>query len=149
MQSFRPHQLILESIGSETPPRRPRWRLSLERAPVSSRGCAFDLTADQIHELIEFPGYQRLPGCLVEEHIDRSAALACWRTDRSQQVAFSRLTQFGAPQLRTTSAADDQAGPKLCADTYVVAFAGAADAQVVTIDGALAGRCKRSRLPLA
>ena len=51
-------QLILESIERivrETYPRRPKRRLSLERAPVSSRGRAFDLSADQIHALIEFP----------------------------------------------------------------------------------------------
>ena len=51
-------QLILESIERivrETSPQRPKRRLSLERAPVSSRGRAFDLSADQIHGLIEFP----------------------------------------------------------------------------------------------
>lgn len=51
-------RLILESIErvvSETSPQRPRRRLSLERAPVSSRGRVFDLSSEQIHELIEFP----------------------------------------------------------------------------------------------
>lgn len=52
------HQLILESIERivlEVSPRRPKRRLSLDRAPVSSRGHTFDLSSEQIHELIEFP----------------------------------------------------------------------------------------------
>ena len=51
-------QLILESIEGivlEVSPRRPRHRLSLDRAPVPSRGHAFVLSSEQIHELIEFP----------------------------------------------------------------------------------------------
>lgn len=51
-------QLILESVERivlETTPQRPRRRLSLDRAPVSSRGHVFDLSAEQIHEFIEFP----------------------------------------------------------------------------------------------
>lgn len=51
-------QLILESIERivlETSPQKPRRRLSLEKAPVSSRGHVFDLSSEQIHDLIEFP----------------------------------------------------------------------------------------------
>ena len=51
-------QLILESIERivlEASPRKPKRRLSLESAPVSSRGHVFDLSSEQIHELIEFP----------------------------------------------------------------------------------------------
>ncbi len=51
-------RLILESIERivlEASPQRPKRRLSLERAPVSSRGHAFDLSSEQIHELTEFP----------------------------------------------------------------------------------------------
>ena len=50
-------QLILESIERivhEACPKRPRRRLSLERAPVTSRGRAFDLSTDEIYGLIEF-----------------------------------------------------------------------------------------------
>ena len=51
-------QLIIESIERivlEGAPQRPKRRLSLERAPVSSRGHVFDLSSEQIHEAIEFP----------------------------------------------------------------------------------------------
>ncbi len=51
-------QLILESIERivlEASPQKPRRRLSLEKAPVSSRGHVFDLSSEQIHDLIEFP----------------------------------------------------------------------------------------------
>ena len=51
-------QLILESIERivlEAFQQRPRHRLTLERAPVPSRGRAFDLSVDQIYDLIEFP----------------------------------------------------------------------------------------------
>ena len=51
-------QLILEGIERvvlEASPQRPRRRLSLDRAPVSSRGHVFDLSSEKIHELIEFP----------------------------------------------------------------------------------------------
>ena len=51
-------QLILESIERvvlEASRQRPRHRLSLERAPVPSRGRTFNLAADEIHDLIEFP----------------------------------------------------------------------------------------------
>lgn len=51
-------RLILESIQRivlEASGQRPRRRLSLEPAPISSRGRVFELSADQIHELIEFP----------------------------------------------------------------------------------------------
>jgi len=51
-------QLILRSIESvvqeHEPPRR-RKRLSLDPPIVPSRGKPFDLTSEQIHELIEFP----------------------------------------------------------------------------------------------
>ena len=51
-------QLILRSIESAVqehePPRR-RKRLSLDPPIVPSRGKPFDLTSEQIHELIEFP----------------------------------------------------------------------------------------------
>ena len=51
-------RLILESIErtvSEATPQRPKRRLSLDPAPVSSRGHVFDLSPEQIHDLIEFP----------------------------------------------------------------------------------------------
>lgn len=51
-------QLILESIERivlEASSQKPRRRLSLEKAPVSSRGHVFDLSSEQIHDLIEFP----------------------------------------------------------------------------------------------
>lgn len=51
-------QLILESIERivlEVSPQRPKRRLSLDKAPVSSRGHVFDLSSEQIHELTEFP----------------------------------------------------------------------------------------------
>jgi len=51
-------QLILRSIEravEESTPKRPRRRLSLERPIVSSRRKPFDLTNEQIHDLIEFP----------------------------------------------------------------------------------------------
>ena len=51
-------QLILRSIESavqeQEKPRR-RKRLSLDPPIVPSRGKPFDLTSEQIHELIEFP----------------------------------------------------------------------------------------------
>ena len=58
MRGCSARQLILESIERivlEAAQQRPRRRLSLERAPVSSRGRVFDLSADEIHEFIEFP----------------------------------------------------------------------------------------------
>ena len=51
-------QLIIESIERivlKAPPQRPKRRLSLDRAPVSARGHVFDLSSEQIHEVIEFP----------------------------------------------------------------------------------------------
>jgi hypothetical protein len=51
-------QLILRSIEravEESTPKRPRRRLSLDRPIVPSRGKTFDLTNEQIHDLIEFP----------------------------------------------------------------------------------------------
>ena len=51
-------QMILESIERAVlaaSPQRPKRRLSLDPAPVSSRGHVFDLSPEQIHELIEFP----------------------------------------------------------------------------------------------
>ena len=51
-------QLILESIERivlEASPQGPKRRLSLDKAPVSSRGHVFDLSSEQIHELMEFP----------------------------------------------------------------------------------------------
>ena len=51
-------QLLLESIERlvlEAFQQRPRHRLSLERAGVSSRGRALDLLADEIDDLIELP----------------------------------------------------------------------------------------------
>ena len=44
------------------------------------------------------------------------------------------------------AASSGQASPKLWADAYIAAFADVADAEVVTFDQALAGRCNRSRL---
>ena len=51
-------QLILESIERtvlEVVAQGPARWLSLEPAPISSRGLGFELAADQIHELTEFP----------------------------------------------------------------------------------------------
>ena len=39
----------------ETEPQRPPRRLSLDPPLIPSRGKPFDLTNEQIHELIEFP----------------------------------------------------------------------------------------------
>jgi hypothetical protein len=51
-------QLILESIErivKEATAQRHRRRLSLKKPLVATRGRVFDLTPEQIHELIEFP----------------------------------------------------------------------------------------------
>lgn len=51
-------QLILRSIEravTESTPKRPRRRLNLDSPIVPSRGKPFDLTNEQIHDLIEFP----------------------------------------------------------------------------------------------
>jgi hypothetical protein len=51
-------QLILQSIEQavrESDPHRPRRRLSLDPPLVPSTGKPFDLTNQQIYELIEFP----------------------------------------------------------------------------------------------
>jgi hypothetical protein len=51
-------QLILQSIERELEqpaPQRPRRRLSLDPPLVPSTGKPFDLTNEQIYELIEFP----------------------------------------------------------------------------------------------
>lgn len=53
-------QLVLESIervvSESTPPRqRPKRRLSLDPPIVPSTGKPFDLTEEQIYELIELP----------------------------------------------------------------------------------------------
>ncbi len=51
-------QLILGSIERpvlEGVAQGPARRLSLEPAPISSRGRGFGLSADQTHELTEFP----------------------------------------------------------------------------------------------
>jgi hypothetical protein len=51
-------QLILQSIErliEEPEPRRPQRRLSLDRPIVPSTGKPFDLTNEQIYDLIEFP----------------------------------------------------------------------------------------------
>lgn len=51
-------QLILRSIEravEESTPKRPRQRLNLDKPIVPSRGKPFDLTSEQIHDLIEFP----------------------------------------------------------------------------------------------
>ena len=51
-------QLILRSIEravEESQPQRPRRRLSLRRPIVRSTGKPFDLTNQQIYDLIEFP----------------------------------------------------------------------------------------------
>lgn len=54
---------------------------------------------------LSFPDINVWLALLVEDHVDRPAALACWRADQSEQVAFSRLTQIGVLRLLTTSAA--------------------------------------------
>jgi hypothetical protein len=53
-------QLVLESIArvvseSAPAPARPRGRLSLDPPIVPSTGKPFDLSEEQIYELIEFP----------------------------------------------------------------------------------------------
>ena len=51
-------QLILASIEqavAQAEPVRPRRRLSLDPPIVPSRGRSFDLTNEQIYDLIEFP----------------------------------------------------------------------------------------------
>ena len=51
-------QLILHSIErvvADRQPARPPRRLNLDRAIVPSRGKPFDLTNEQIYDLIEFP----------------------------------------------------------------------------------------------
>lgn len=51
-------QLILRSIErlvDEGEPQRPQKRLDLEQPLIPSRGKPFDLTNEQIYELIEFP----------------------------------------------------------------------------------------------
>jgi hypothetical protein len=51
-------QLILAGIEravEEAEPPRPKRRLSLDPPLVSSRGKPFDLTNEQIYDLIEFP----------------------------------------------------------------------------------------------
>ncbi|MBV9742940.1 MAG: hypothetical protein JO099_04200 [Acidobacteriia bacterium] len=51
-------QLILESIEqavAQNEPARPLRRLSLDPPIVPSRGRPFDLTNEQIYDLIEFP----------------------------------------------------------------------------------------------
>jgi hypothetical protein len=51
-------QLILQSIEQvveEATPKRPRRRLSLDPPIIPSRGKPFNLTNEQIHDLIEFP----------------------------------------------------------------------------------------------
>ena len=54
---------------------------------------------------LSFPDINVWLALLVEDHVDRPAALACWRADQSEQVAFSPLTQIGVLRLLTTSAA--------------------------------------------
>lgn len=51
-------QLILRSIEQaveESTPKRPRRRLNLDKPIVPSTGKPFDLTNEQIYELIDFP----------------------------------------------------------------------------------------------
>jgi hypothetical protein len=51
-------QLILQSIEQvveEATPKRLQRRLSLDPPIIPSRGKPFDLTNEQIHDLIEFP----------------------------------------------------------------------------------------------
>ena len=58
-QGCSARQIILRSIEravDEIAPERPRRRISLEPAIVPSKGRKpFDLTNEQIHDLIEFP----------------------------------------------------------------------------------------------
>ena len=54
---------------------------------------------------LSFPDINVWLALLIEDHVQRPAALAWWRADRSHQVAFSRLTQVGVLRLLTTSAA--------------------------------------------
>lgn len=51
-------QLILRSIEQlvdEATPKRPQRRLNLDKPIIPSRGKPFNLTNEQIHDLIEFP----------------------------------------------------------------------------------------------
>ena len=54
---------------------------------------------------LSFPDINVWLALLVDDHVHRPAAVKWWRTDRSHQVAFSRLTQVGVLRLLTTSAA--------------------------------------------
>ena len=54
---------------------------------------------------LSFPDINVWLALLMKEHVYRPAALAWWRADQSEQVAFSRLTQIGVLRLLTTSAA--------------------------------------------
>ena len=57
-KGFSARQLVLISIErslEESNPKRPQRRLSLDTPIVSSRGKAFDLSSEEIHDLIEYP----------------------------------------------------------------------------------------------
>jgi hypothetical protein len=57
-QSCSARQLILRGIEqavSQSSPQRPKRRLSLDKPIVRLRGKPFDLTNDEIYNLIEFP----------------------------------------------------------------------------------------------
>jgi len=57
-QGCSARQLILRSIEravEESTPKRPRRRLNLDKPIVPSTGKPFDLTNEQIYDLIDFP----------------------------------------------------------------------------------------------
>lgn len=54
---------------------------------------------------LSFPDINVWLALLIDDHIHRPTALAWWRACRSDQIAFSRLTQVGVLRLLTTSAA--------------------------------------------
>ena len=57
-QGCSARQLILRSIEravAESTPKRPRRRLNLDKPIVPSTGKPFDLTNEQIYDLIDFP----------------------------------------------------------------------------------------------
>jgi len=57
-KGYSARQLMLHSIEAavqESTPQRPRRRLNLDKPIVPSTGKPFDLTNEQIYDLIEFP----------------------------------------------------------------------------------------------
>ena len=53
---------------------------------------------------LSFPDINVWLALLIEDQVHRPEALAWWRADQSEQVAFSHFTQIGVLRLLTTSA---------------------------------------------